>query len=192
MRKVVTIMLSMAWLVFAGETHQVDTAKSKVDWEASKVTGSHDGGIEIASGELVFEDGKLSGGEFTMNMRTISNRDIEDADTRQKLIDHLNSDDFFSTEKFPEAKFVISEVMAGENENEYVLNGNMTIKGITKPVSFTATIDTDKGMANAVITLDRTEWNVRYGSGKFFENLGDRMIYDEFTLTVELALASAE
>jgi polyisoprenoid-binding protein YceI len=104
-----------------------------------------------------------------------------------KLDNHLKSDDFFGTQNHPTAKFEISSAISQGNDL-YKLTGDLTIKGIKKPIKFNATVKESNGVktANALIKIDRSEFNVRYGSGSFFDNLGDKTIYDEFDLEVSL------
>ncbi len=168
-------------------TMAVDAEKSKVTWLAKKVTGEHNGEISIIKGNLEIEKGLLAGGSFEIDMNSISNKDIESAEYNQKLVGHLKSDDFFGVQKFPKATFVITAVES-KGASKYVVKGDMTIKGITRQISFPTQLGImgDKATAIATITIDRSEFEVRYGSGAFFDDLGDKMIYDEFTLTVTL------
>lgn len=171
---------------------KVDTKKSVVKWEGKKVTGQHNGTINIADGTLTVENNKLTGGQFAMDMNSITNEDLTDASYNAKLVGHLKSDDFFSSEKHPKATFKITKVTpianAKDGENNYEITGDLTIKGITNSVSFPANVKIagNKAEAVATVVVDRTKWDVRYGSGKFFEGLGDKMIYDDFTLNVKL------
>jgi polyisoprenoid-binding protein YceI len=168
------------------------TPASHVDWLAKKVTGQHNGTVTIKSGELKAEAGKLVAGKFVMDMKNIKVVDITDPATNGKLSGHLASDDFFSTEKFPEATFeVVSAVpvfkpVAGKPN--YNIKGNLTIKGITKSITFPATVTvTDKEIkADAELLIDRTDFEIKYGSGKYFEGIGDKAIDDVFTVKFNL------
>lgn len=166
------------------ETYSVDKASSKVTWYAEKVTGSHAGTIAIKEGGLEYEDGKLVGGSFVIDMTS-----IKSDEKLAKLEGHLKSDDFFGVEKFPTAKLEITEVV-DQGPRGYNITGDITIKGITKEIKFTAKIDEAGSQikANTEIVLDRSEFDVRYGSGSFFDDLGDKMIYDDFTLGVSLVV----
>ncbi|NJN27360.1 MAG: YceI family protein [Cyclobacteriaceae bacterium] len=166
---------------------RVNPTESKVEWLGKKVTGEHTGHIDISSGELIIDGGKLSGGTFVIDMSSITNTDIEKSDMNEKLVGHLKSDDFFAVEKYPTSKLVITQV-THEKGSKYQVKGNITIKGITKPIDFPAEVSLagDKAFASAVITIDRSEFDVKYGSGSFFDGLGDKMIYDDFTLNVSL------
>jgi polyisoprenoid-binding protein YceI len=165
------------------DTAKIDVDKSAINWSASKVTGKHNGSIKLSDGNLEFTDNQLSGGTFTMNMTTINVTDLKGG-PKEKLEGHLNSPDFFSVEEHPNATFVITKVAPRGTVGEYKITGDMTIKGMTKEVRFNANIA--DGTASATIELDRTDYNVKYGSGSFFSNLGDKTIYDEFILDVNL------
>lgn len=155
---------------------------SKVIWKGYKVTGSHEGTIAIENGTLTFDDDKLVGGEFVIDMTSIENTDLE-GDYKTKLEGHLKSDDFFGVETHPTASLVFTNVKAS-GKNAYDITGDLTIKGITKPVNFTMAIYGSK--ANATLKIDRSEYNVRYGSSSFFDGLKDKAIYDEFDLVADL------
>ncbi|MGF1637051.1 MAG: YceI family protein [Cyclobacteriaceae bacterium] len=169
------------------ETYTADVKKSEIKWHGKKVTGEHNGTIQLQDGDIMVENGKLTGGKFAINMGTISNDDITDADSKAKLEGHLKSDDFFGVEKHPKATFVITSVTP-KSGAEYTVKGDITIKGKTQSIEFPATVAV-KGKevhANAKIVVDRSKFDVRYGSGSFFDGLGDKMIYDDFTLDISL------
>lgn len=132
----------------------------------------------------------MRGGSFEIDMQSIKNTDIENEEYNQKLVGHLKSDDFFGVEKYPKASFVIKEVDQ-KNASKYHVKGDITIKGTTKSIEFPVEISMmdDKAVASASITIDRSEFDIRYGSGSFFDGLGDKMIYDDFTLDVTLVAA---
>ncbi|KPM31817.1 YCE I like family protein [Croceitalea dokdonensis DOKDO 023] len=161
---------------------EVNTEKSTVTWKAYKVTGSHYGTISLKSGALMFDGDKLTGGEFVVDMTTINTTDLE-GDSKGKLDGHLHSDDFFSTASNPTSSLVFTNVKA-DGKNSYKVTGDLTIKGITKPVTFDVSVYGSK--ATATMKVDRTKYDVKYGSGSFFDNLGDKTIYDEFDLVVDL------
>ena len=166
----------------AAEGLAVDTKGSKIHWLAKKVTGQHEGFISISNGNLSVAKGKVTGGTFTIDMKSIVCTDITDAEYNKKFIGHITSGDFFEIEKFPTASFVITKV-AGKQ-----VTGNLTVKGITKSITFPAEISVKGGKLNAKanITIDRTDFNIKYGSKKFFDSIGDKAIYDDFALTVSL------
>lgn len=180
----------LAFVLFAFTTISsvsVDTTASKVIWTASKVTGTHTGTVNLQSGTLQVEEGQLIGGSFVIDMATIDCTDLQ-GEWKDKLVGHLKSPDFFGVENFPTAKFVITRAYPIDTKGNYRVTGNMTIKETTKEIKFDAALSEEggKAIATAKITLDRTDFDVRYGSGSFFDNLGDKTIYDEFDLEVTL------
>lgn len=183
---VLSLVTGMASANNPGELTEkpVKTDASKVTWKAYKVTGSHTGTVDLKDGSLEFDGDKLTGGSFVVDMTSIIATDLE-GDSRAKLEGHLKSDDFFGVENHPEAKLVFTDVKA-TGKNSYQVTGDLTIKGITKPVTFDMSIYGSK--ATASVKVDRAAYNVRYGSGSFFDNLGDKTIYDEFDLVVDLQL----
>lgn len=166
--------------------HKINTSASTVKWVGKKVTGQHDGSIAIKEGQLQFAKGKLTGGNVTIDMSSIKVLDME-GEYAGKLEGHLKNDDFFGTDKFPNATLIITKVKE-TSKNNYDITGNLTIKGVTKPVDFKAVVtENGKGYkATSTIIIDRTNYNIQYGSGKFFDNLGDKAIYDTFELNVSL------
>ncbi|MBN8575998.1 MAG: YceI family protein [Cytophagales bacterium] len=166
---------------------KVDPQASSLTWTGKKVTGQHTGTIAIASGELT-ADGKLvKEGTFEIDVNSLTVTDITDKDSNAKLVGHLKSDDFFGTTKFPKASFVLTS-LTQKSGNEYLVKGKLTIKGKTNDVEFPATIVNDgkKVTATAKIIVDRTKYDIRYGSKSFFDNLGDKAIYDDFELDLKL------
>ena len=159
-----------------------DESTSYVKWVGKKVTGQHEGLVMIDDAFLEFEDDNLVGGQISIKMNSIACTDL-DGDSKKSIEGHLKSDDFFSTSKYPFSKLVIKKVKK-LNSSRYKIFAEMTIKGVTEDINFVANIK--NGNASADIIIDRTKFNVKYGSGSFFENLGDKMIYDDFTLSVNL------
>ena len=193
-KQVLLIALSVIAIGFSAFTGKekksvlsVNVPESKVVWLGKKVTGEHTGTINIASGDLKFSDNTLSGGSFEIDMSSIENSDIENEEYKQKLVGHLKSDDFFGVEKYPISTLVIKNVEV-KSANKYHVKGEITIKGITKSIEFPVEVSLvgSKATASATITIDRSEFDVKYGSGSFFDGLGDKMIYDDFTLNVTL------
>lgn len=191
-------LLTLAFVAFfafaftpnnVGEGVAIDTNKSVITWKGYKVTGEHAGTLKVKSGDLNFAEGKLTGGNFVIDMTSMAVTDLQGG-MADKLAGHLKSADFFGTEKFPTAKFEITKVVSRGKAGEYKLTGNVTIKETTKEIKFNAMVTEANGVktAKADITLDRSEFDVRYGSGSFFDNLGDKTIYDEFDLSVNLVV----
>ena len=166
----------------ADETVSVKADESTVTWKAYKVTGSHTGTVALKSGSLVFDNSTLTGGEFEVDMTSIICTDLE-GEYKQKLEGHLKSEDFFSVDSHQTSKLVFTNVKA-TGKNSYEVTGDLTIKGITKPVTFDVSVYGSK--ATATLKVDRAQYDVRYGSGSFFDDLGDKTIYDEFDLVVDL------
>ncbi len=165
------------------QTYQLDTSKSSIEWTGKKVAGKHNGHINFVSGSLTKQGKIFNSGHFVVDMKSITNKDLTDAETNAQLVGHLKSDDFFGVEKFPTAQLVITKgtVIKGD---QYEFIGNLTIKNKTEPVKFNATVSSSnkQHIFTGKITVDRSKFDVRYGSGSFFDNLGDNMIYDNFDL----------
>jgi hypothetical protein len=167
--------------------------KTTVAWIGSKIVGSpHDGTIGVKSGELYIVDNVLVGGKIVIDMTKIVVLDIENPDMNARLKGHLESDDFFSVETFPEAFFDMAKISQIENAAagmpNYQIKGNLTIKGITHGISFPAFVHNMDGKlhAKADFSFDRALYDVRFGSGKFFENLGDNLIKDEIKISLDV------
>ncbi|MAY83293.1 MAG: lipid-binding protein [Flavobacteriales bacterium] len=176
------LVISLASFAGGGEKYNVDSKVSKMEWVGKKVTGQHNGTITVDGGEVTVEDGMITGGTLYIDMNSIVVLDIEDEGTNAKLSGHLRSDDFFGVEKHPKSKLVITKV---EKKGDiYHIHGDLTIKGITQKVEIPAKITMEDGKLVAIgeTEIDRTKFDIRYGSGKFFEGLGDKMIYDTFTV----------
>lgn len=191
MRKVFGLLLLAAVLGFAFrnpiQSVTVNPAESSITWKAYKVTGQHDGTVGVKSGELQMEDGQLVGGMFEIDMTSIAVADLKGG-MKGKLEGHLKSPDFFSVEEHPSAAFKITKVISRGTPGDYKVIGDLTIKGITKEIKFIANVKEEGGktVASADMKIDRSEFNVRYGSGSFFDDLGDKTIYDDFDLSVTL------
>ena len=164
-------------------TKTINTETSTVVWTGKKVTSSHTGTINIKDGEVVFHSGKLVGGSFIIDMNSISCTDLREKGAK-KLVGHLKSDDFFGVPNHPLANFKITNVSASKVAGESLITGDLTIKGITKSISFSANVSANK--ATATMEINRTDFGIKYGSGSFFDNLGNKMIKDKFTLDISL------
>lgn len=188
MKKLILLaLLLFPWNLHA-EIYTLDPGQSQIKWVGRKVTGSHNGLIKLKSGTLNVEGKEITGGEFEIDMTSIEVLDLKDPKSKAKLTNHLKSGDFFSSQKFPTAKFTITRVEEEKDSDQIEVTGNLTMKGITHPITIPATL-TQNGnslAAQGQVSLDRTQWNVRYGSDKFFEGLGDKVIYDEFHLKLNL------
>lgn len=172
--------------LYSQENYQITLEKSSVEWIGEKVTGSHNGTINLNKAHLTFENNKLTGGEFEIDMKSIKCTDIESPQYAAKLENHLMDDDFFASEKHPTSTFKITNVLF--DGTSYMVTGDMTIRGISQEITFPAQFHSHGNVfhADATLKIDRTKHDVKYGSGSFFDDLGDRMIYDEFTLKIHL------
>ncbi len=163
----------------------IDTSESVVTWKGSSVEGAHTGYVYISTGELMIENGQLTGGTVEVDMRT-----IEDDGHRSdnNLIKHLKDPDFFDVDKFPVSAIAITRV-ASINVEDKKITGNLTIKGITHPVTFSAKTEVKNGIvkANGKLVIDRTLWGVRYKSGKFYADLADKIISDYIEFDIKIA-----
>ncbi len=171
--------------------------ESVMKWHGAKPTGEHNGTVEFARGFLKVADGELVGGTIMVDMKSIDNDDLRDSpEYHTKLVNHLKSKDFFDVNSYPEALFEIIKVDEVENPETvdgitptHKISGNLTIKGITKGISFDARIEPGSGTIYAVtpqFVIDRTEWDVNYKSKKIFDNLKDQFINDEVGIIIEL------
>jgi polyisoprenoid-binding protein YceI len=191
------LLLSMIALTAFGNTlsakHNhadltINTKVSSVEWIGKKVTGEHTGAITIKEGSLNLHDGHLSGGTVVVDMTTITCTDLKPEEGGKKLVGHLTSPDFFDAKNHTTATLKINTVSVIEG-NKHQITGELTIKGITHPITFPATVDMKDGKlaAYAEMIVDRTLYDIKYGSGKFFEGLGDKMIKDEFSINFKIA-----
>ena len=187
--KVVFMILAIVFVnsnVNAGD-FAVDKSASKVKWEGKKVTGKHNGTIALESGTLTVSGDKVTGGSFVIDMKTIVDEDLTDPAWNKKLIGHLSSDDFFAIDKFPQASMVVKKI-ASVSGDEFRFFADLTIKGVKNPVEFNVKVKVngDKLSAQGIITVNRTLYGIKYGSGSFFLGLGDKVIYDDFTLDFDV------
>jgi polyisoprenoid-binding protein YceI len=164
----------------------VDPNATTLAWLAKKVTGAHNGTIKVSSGEVVVDGVKVQSGNFTIDMGSMVILDLQGG-SNEKLLGHLKSDDFFSVDKFATSSFVLTSVKP-QSGSTYTVKGKLTIKGITQEIEFPADISfSGKTMtAKAKIKVDRTKFDIKYRSSNFFENLGDKAIYDDFELDLNL------
>jgi len=176
--------------VNAAKRHTADPSATKIEWTGKKVVGSsHNGTINLKEGWITTSGDAITGGEFIVDMSTIKNLDLKDDKMRARLEGHLNSDDFFGVEKYPVSKLVLtgSSRFTG---GKATVRGNLTIKAATHPVEFAVVKSAAGGVTTytASIVFDRSLYDVRFGSGKFFSNLGDNVIVDDISLVVTLVV----
>jgi polyisoprenoid-binding protein YceI len=174
---------------------KLNKEESKIIWIGKKPTGEHTGYVKLLDGELKVNKNEVTGGSFIIDMNSITDVDLKDEGSNKKLVTHLKSSDFFDVEKFPTSKFVITNVEIQKNTSSgplkttHRVEGDLTIKGITKKVSFDASINLLNGKFAAStpeFTINRTEWNVNYQSKSVMAGLKDQFIYDDITLSIEL------
>lgn len=179
-----------------GKEYKIDAASSKLMWEGAKVTGKHNGTINVSEGNVVFTDGTLSGGAFTIDMASLQDLDQE-GNMKTNLENHLKGTvegketDFFNVPKYPTSKFEITKVSKVMNNDDanYLVYGNLTIKEVTKEINFRANVNMVDGKVvvnTPPFTIDRTEWGIKFGSAKFFDGLKDKAINDEIGLQVSV------
>ena len=176
------LVVVLSTVSVSAQTKKVDASASTINWVGKKVTGQHNGTVNLKDGALVFKGAKLVGGTFTVDMTSLTSTDLS-GEYQGKLNGHLKSEDFFGTEKFPTSTLVFKKIGA-KAKNVYTVTADLTIKGITKPVTFDITVNGNT--ATTAFNVDRTKYDIKYGSGSIFDNLGDKAISDEFELAVAL------
>ena len=181
------LLAVLAMAATSVDNYNVDVAFSNIVWTGYKVTGQHTGDVKVKNGNLQFADGKLTGGSFDIDMNSITCNDLQ-GEYGAKLVGHLKSDDFFGVNTHPTAKFVITRAIPVDTKGNYKIIGNLTIKTTTKEVKFNANV-VEKGSeinASGKLVIDRSDFDVRFGSGSFFDGLGDKTIYDDYDLEISL------
>ncbi|MFT5257064.1 MAG: polyisoprenoid-binding protein YceI [Arenicella sp.] len=165
------------------DLNNVDVASSVITWKGTKPTGAHDGTIMLQEGSLNLEAGKLTGGTFVIEMSSIKNLDL-DAESAAKIVGHLSSPDFFDVATYATSKFVITSVV--EAEGKLAVTGNLTVKDISKSITIPAMLSTKGNVTtfkSEKFNIDRAEFNVKYASKTFFDNLKDKFIDDAIELS---------
>ncbi len=174
----------------------VNTIDSRVDWIGKKPAGEHNGYVKLSEGTIHLVGKDIAGGSFVIDMNSIVNLDLKDEGMNSRLVGHLKSADFFDVEKYPTASFLITKVSklkstaSGAAKMTHRIEGNLTMKGITKPVTFNASVNVTGGKLTAIaesFVINRTLWNVNYQSKSIFAGLKDQFINDDITLSVKLA-----
>ncbi|MDY0781614.1 YceI family protein [Tenacibaculum sp. IB213877] len=165
----------------------VDVENSVLTWKGTKPGGAHNGTVALQSGSLVVDNGTLTSGEFVIDLNTIKCLDIENEEYNGKLVGHLKAEDFFNVEKYPTAKFVITSVE--NNEDKLDVTGNLSIKDVTKSITIPATLTEQDGvytLKSDTFNIDRADFNVKYASKKFFDNLKDKFVDDLVEMSFEV------
>ncbi|MGK4568958.1 YceI family protein [Flavobacterium sp. 3HN19-14] len=180
----IALLVAFGTATATAQTKKVDVSKSTISWVGKKVTGQHTGTVSLKDGALVFKGKKLTGGTFTVDMNSINVTDLKAGEGKEKLEGHLKADDFFGTDKFATASLAFKTIGTTKTANVYSVTADLTIKGVTKPVTFNLTVNGNKATTN--FKINRTEYGIKYGSGSFFDNLGDKAINDDFEVSVAL------
>lgn len=172
------------------ELNNVNLETSVLNWKGSKPTGDHNGTVSLKSGGILIEDGQLKAGEFVVDMNTIINLDMKGSKGATNLEGHLKSPDFFEVEKYPTSKFVITSVV--DKEGKLEVTGNLSIKDVTKSITIPASVEKVEGVyvfKSDNFNIDRADFNVKYKSKKFFDNLKDKFVNDlvEMSFVVQAA-----
>ncbi|APY09948.1 lipid-binding protein [Seonamhaeicola sp. S2-3] len=172
----------------ATEKYTANVAESSIEWTGFKPTGKHNGTISITEGAFDVADNKIVGGSFKIDMNSIVVLDIPAEEKgNAKLTGHLKSADFFDTETYPNASFEITGLE--EADGKTMLSGNLTLKDATNNVTFPVSISNENGtlsLTSETFTIDRSKWNVKYGSKSFFDDLGDKFINDDIELKISV------
>jgi polyisoprenoid-binding protein YceI len=176
------LVVVLSTVSVTAQTKKVDASASTVKWVGKKVTGQHEGTVNVKDGALVVAGKKLTGGTFTVDMTSLTSTDLS-GEYLGKLNGHLKSEDFFGTEKFPTSTLVFKTIGA-KAKDVYTVTADLTIKGKTNPVTFDIAVIGNT--ASTKFKVDRTKYDIKYGSGSFFDNLGDKAISDDFDLAVAL------
>ncbi len=183
--KIAIVLLIAGSISVFAQKKEIKSQESVVKWTGNKIGGSHNGEIKVKNGYLEFSNDQISSGKVVIDMNSITDLDLEDKEYNQKLVGHLKSDDFFGVEKFPTASFDITKASKFKDGRARV-TGTLTIKGKSEEITFDIV---KKG--NEYVTkleVDRSKFDVRYGSGSFFDNLGDKVIDDIFILDIKLTI----
>ncbi|MCB0698088.1 MAG: YceI family protein [Chitinophagaceae bacterium] len=175
-----------------GTDYVADVNQSKVEWVGTKPVGQHHGTFSLQNGTLIVSDNMLQGGNFTIDIKSLAPDDQND-EYNAKLQGHLLSPDFFDAENHPTGTFEITNVTEGTGDTNalvmkdatHMITGNLTLKGITKSITFPAKVDMNNGnvTADANFNIDRTQWEMVYGND---QSLGDKFIRPEVNLQVHL------
>ncbi|RSK42342.1 YceI family protein [Hymenobacter perfusus] len=172
----------------ASTAYKLQPQLSTLGWLGKKVTGQHNGSVQFKEGDVLVRGSQIVGGTFVVDMNSLKVEDIKEQEYNAKLVGHLRSEDFFSIDKNPTSTFKITSVtpLKGDaNGNNATVAGDLTIKGITQKITFPAKVGVKGGVASAsgTATIDRTKFEIKYGSKSFFESIGDKAIMDDFTMS---------
>ena len=185
--KGVVLFTTLVTLITASDTLHINVENSNINWTGRKITGEHSGTLKLADGWVIMQEDSIIGGKITFDMTSIKNTDIESPEWKQKLEDHLKAEDFFHTDSFPHAILEIKIQTTIMDENKTIREGvlaDLTIRGMTHEIKFPFILTQSKNIltGEGSVDIDRTLYNIQYKSGKFFDDLGDHLIYDDFTV----------
>jgi polyisoprenoid-binding protein YceI len=178
-------------LLGQAQRYHLDLEQSQIAWTGEKVTGSHSGTLALAHGFVTADGGLIQAATIQIDMNSLACTDLE-GESKESIENHLKNDDFFGVDQHPIAQFDLKLMQpiraTGENAPNFSATGEVRIKGISQPISFPVRVhfETDRVTLMAQVTVDRTKFGIKYGSGSFFDNLGDRAIYDDFTIDFSL------
>ena len=179
----IVILLSFTNFYLFGQNKNINLQLSKIKWTGKEITTkTHYGSLKFASGNILFENDEIVGGEFIVDMLSLINEDLTGS-SRDYLENHLRSEDFFSVEEYPKSSLKITSIEKIDRE-KYEVTGDLTIKGITKSTNFILSLNNEG--ATVEMVFDRSKFDVKYRSSSFFSNLGDKLIYDDIELEVSL------
>ncbi|WP_029904179.1 YceI family protein [Prevotella sp. 10(H)] len=176
----------------------VDPSASSIHWTGSKVGGSHYGTLALKSGSIAVNGEEVVSGSFIIDMNSIKDEDLTDAKMNEMLVNHLKSEDFFDVAKYPESAFTLTKIEAASSPNDsanYMISGNLKMKDAEKNITFGAKVTQDNNVYKAVtvpFTIDRTQWNVKYGSKTLFSNLKENIVNDNIELQITIVAKAAE
>jgi len=192
----ITALLAFKAPVHGDGKYEVDVSKSNIEWVGEKFTGEHSGDLSFKSGEIVMAGHGIAAASFVVDMTSIKCTDME-GERASDLESHLSDDDFFYTEKFPEASIAMvsaKQQPPDDSGNNFLLKANLTIKGITNEISFPLLLKLadNKVTLKAIVVFDRTKWGIHYKSKSVFDDLGDRFIYDDIRLNISLTANVAQ
>lgn len=183
LKKITLLALVVLGTSVSGQNKKINIEKSSVKWVGTKFTGSeHSGTIKFQEGTLIFKGKEVAGGNFVVNMNSLIVTDLT-GESKENLEVHLKADDFFGTEKFKTATLKFTKIGKKGNGN-YNVSADLSIKGVTKPVTFELNVNDNS--AGAKLMVDRSKYNIKYGSKSFFQDIGDKAINDEFELNISL------
>lgn len=180
------IAIILSFNVSFAQELEVNVEESTLEWHGKRIGTKHDGFIQFKSGSLKFEGDQIVSGRFVVDMTTITNTDLKDEGRNQRLVGHLKSDDFFGVQTYPTASFEVVESSKFTN-GRATLSGDITIKSKTERISFDV-VKTGE-VFTAEVGIDRSKFDVRYGSKSFFNDLGDSAIDDIFTLQIKIVVS---